>query len=179
MLVGACALLGTSLSTAHAQRGNSNSGGNNNVGNTGNIPALVKAVDKYLLGPQDVIGVTIERFPDYGAERVVVPPDGKISLPYFGEPLFVIGKTTQQVQRELTGRINNRIRNPRISVSIKEIRNAALGNVFVVGSVQNQGHHRHLQRLSFDRSVGQSRWRDQAFGRSAGEFIARRQVDSG
>ena len=135
MLVGA--VLGASLSTAHAQR--SNSGGNNNVTNTSNMPAMVKAVDKYLLGPQDVIGVTIERFPDYGAERVVVPPDGKISLPYFGEPLYVIGKTTQQVQQELTGRINNRIRNPRISVSIKEIRNAALGNVFVVGSVQNQG----------------------------------------
>lgn len=140
MLAGVCALLGT----AHAQRGgsnNANSGGGKlgNTGGSGGTPALVKAVDKYVLGPQDVIGVTIERFPDYGAERVIVPPDGKISLPYFGEPLYVIGKTTRQVQQELTARINKRIRNPRISVSIKEIRNAALGNVFVVGSVQNQG----------------------------------------
>ena len=138
MLAGVCALLGASSGTAHAQRNNSNSGNGNNFGNS-TAPAMVKAVDKYLLGPQDVIGVTIERFPEYGAERVVVPPDGKISLPYFGEPLYVIDKTTRQVQEELTNRINKRIRNPRISVSIKEIRNAALGNVFVVGSVQNQG----------------------------------------
>ena len=145
ILLGAYALLGASLSTAQAQRTGNSSGNSSSSGNGGNYsgttgtPAMVKAVEKYLLGPQDVIGVTIERFPDYGADRVIVPPDGKISLPYFGEPLFVIGKTTSQVQKELTGRINKRIRNPRISVSIKEIRNAALGNVFVVGSVQNQG----------------------------------------
>ena len=134
MLIGACTLL-NSAHIAHAQNRN----GNNGVSNTYPGSLVVKPVDNYLLGPQDVISVTIERFPEYGAERVIVPPDGKIALAYFGEPLYVIGKTTRQVQQELTNRINKRIRNPRISVSIKEIRNAALGNVFVVGSVQNQG----------------------------------------
>ncbi len=135
LLVGVCALLGT----AHAQRSSGSSNSSGNYPSNSGTPAMVKAVEKYLLGPQDVIGISIERFPDYGAERVIVPPDGKISLPYFGAPLYVIGKTTTQVQQELTQRINKRIRNPRIAVSIKEIRNAALGNVFVVGSVQNQG----------------------------------------
>ena len=159
VLVGAWGLPG------HAQRSNNsgNSGSNGNLGNTGGN-TIVKQVSSYVLGPQDVIGVVIERFPDYGAERVVVPPDGKISLPYFGAPLFVIGKTTQQVQRELTARIGQRIRNPRVSVIIKEIRNAALGFVYVVGSVQNQGTIDIYKGYRLTEVAGQSRWCDRASG---------------
>ncbi len=116
--------------------------GNNDSGDGGLTPGDIRVrgpMDKYLLGPQDVIKVTVERFQDYSTDNIIVPPDGHISLPYFGT-LSVIGKTTHQLEAELTGLINHRIRSPRISVSIRQLRPAADGYVHVLGNaVQAQG----------------------------------------
>lgn len=126
-------------SMARTGSGSSDGGGailSPNMG-TGPIPTM----KKYLLGPQDVISVTIERFPDYSTNNIIIPPDGLISLPYFRpQSLNVNGMTAPQLEAILTKRINNRIRNPQITVSIQRMRSASEGYVQVIGGgVQAQG----------------------------------------
>ena len=115
-------------------------GGDNGLGGIygtrGDVPITERK--KYPLGPGDVISVTIERFSDYSSRNVVIPPDGRLSLPYFGT-LKVTGKTAPELETILTGRINKRIRNPKISVSIERFRSAILGYVNVLGAVPMQG----------------------------------------
>lgn len=95
-------------------------------------------VAKYQLGPQDVLSIVVERFPPYSSPSVVVPPDGKIALPYFGT-LSVIGKTAPQVERELTRILAKRMRNPKVSASLIRLRPASEGSVFVIGNVRIPG----------------------------------------
>lgn len=95
-------------------------------------------VENYQLGPSDVLSIVVERFDKYGSPSVVVPPDGKIALPYFGT-LNVIGKTTEQVERELTRRLAKRMKNPKVSASLIRLRPASEGFVYVIGSVRIPG----------------------------------------
>lgn len=95
-------------------------------------------VTKYQLGPQDVLSIVVERFPDYSSPSVVVPPDGKIALPYFGT-LYVTGKTTSQVEIELTRRLAKRMRDPKVSASLIKLRPASEGIVYIIGNVRTPG----------------------------------------
>jgi protein involved in polysaccharide export with SLBB domain len=124
---------------AHAQSNSSGSGsGQGNMPEISNDTTPRAQTDIYLLGPQDVINITVEGFPNYSATNVVVPPDGKIALPYFGT-LQVNNLTANQVERLATQRINKRIRNPKVTVSLQRLRTAAWGVVHIIGTVRLPG----------------------------------------
>ena len=77
-------------------------------------------VATYRLKAGDTFNVTLERYPNYSQQGVMVPPDGNLSLPVYGK-FNVRGKTAAQVQSILRGRLQSRMRNPRLSVTIVTI----------------------------------------------------------
>lgn len=91
---------------------------------------------EFLLGPEDVVEVTVWRNQDLS--RVVnVRPDGMISLPLIGD-VRASGLTAAQVAETISKRLAEYKENPSVSVSVKEINSYY---VYVVGEVMRPGKY--------------------------------------
>ena len=73
----------------------------------------------FLLGPEDVVEVTVWRNQDL-SRTVVVRPDGMISLPLIGD-VQASGLTASGVSEKISKRLSEYKENPAVSVSVKEI----------------------------------------------------------
>jgi polysaccharide export outer membrane protein len=101
--------------------------------------------DEYLVGPQDVISLTIFNDESLSRPALVVDTDGTIDCPYVGRQK-VSGMTTRQIEemlRRLLGvRTDERgvahgyLNNPNINVTVKEYRSQ---RVYVTGAVRTPG----------------------------------------
>ncbi len=91
---------------------------------------------EYLIGPEDVLEVSVWK--EEGLEReVLVRPDGKVSFPLAGD-VQAAGRTPEQVQRDITSRLQKYIPDPVVTVTVKTIG----GNtVYVIGLVKNPGSY--------------------------------------
>jgi polysaccharide biosynthesis/export protein len=90
---------------------------------------VAKPVSKeFLLGPEDVLEVTVWRNQDL-SRTVVVRPDGKISLPLVGD-VQASGLSASQVAEIKE--------NPNVSVSVREVNSYF---VYVLGEVQRPGKY--------------------------------------
>jgi polysaccharide biosynthesis/export protein len=91
---------------------------------------------EYLIGPEDVLEISVWK--EEGLEReVLVRPDGKLSFPLAGD-VQAAGRTPEQVQTEITERIQRYIPDPVVTVTVKTIG----GNkVYVIGEVKNPGSY--------------------------------------
>jgi len=101
------------------------------------LDEVSKPVSKeFLLGPEDVIEVTVWRNQDL-SRVVVVRPDGKISLPLIGD-VQASGLSSAQVAAKIAARLTEFKENPNVSVSIKEVNSYF---VYVLGEVQKPGKY--------------------------------------
>jgi polysaccharide export outer membrane protein len=73
---------------------------------------------KYLIGAGDVLEIRFEGQSEYD-ERVVVRPDGKISLPRV-KTVVAAGKSPEDLEKELTERYKAFLDNPSITVIVRE-----------------------------------------------------------
>jgi polysaccharide export outer membrane protein len=97
----------------------------------------VKPVPKdFLLGPEDVLEVSVWRNQDL-SRTVVVRPDGKISLPLIGE-IQASGSNPAQVAAKIGARLAEFKENPNVSVSIKEVNSYF---IYVLGEVHRPGKY--------------------------------------
>src|SRR5690606_30192353 len=71
--------------------------------------AEAKAGGAYEIGPEDLLEISVWREKDLQRE-VLVRPDGWITFPLVG-PILAAGKTTQQLQAEITERLQKYIPN--------------------------------------------------------------------
>jgi len=108
----------------------------------------------YLLGPGDVLSLTVAGYPEFNQPSITVPPDGLISLPTLGT-IRVAGRTRLAVQNELRDLLIKRVRmrNPSLALSIAAVRPPLplfVGRVIVAGDVPRPGSFpiRRKQRLS-------------------------------
>ncbi|MDQ7828504.1 MAG: SLBB domain-containing protein [Armatimonadota bacterium] len=93
-------------------------------------PASPQAVSNYILGPGDLLEVSVWGYPDL-TRTVAVRPDGRVSLPLVGE-VRAAGLSVAQLTRVLTRAYAEYIREPQVTVIVKEfrrIRASALGQV--------------------------------------------------
>lgn len=96
------------------------------------VPASLTTAG-YLLGPGDIISVTVEGYPQYTHDQVPVSPDGKITLTFYGA--HKVNKlTVSQVQQLLLTQLRKRMRNPRLTVSLARPRPQEYYAVFVLGN---------------------------------------------
>lgn len=92
------------------------------------------APDDYTLDTGDVLTVVVLRHPEFSAEYTV-PPSGRVVFHGAGE-LEVRGLTLAEVSARLRERLLSRLRNPEVSVSLKQARPLL---VFVEGQVGKPG----------------------------------------
>ncbi|QBQ54378.1 polysaccharide export protein [Nitrosococcus wardiae] len=90
--------------------------------------------EKYLIGPEDVLHISVWKEEELDRE-VVVRPDGKISFPLIGN-IHVAGRTTEEVQRDITERLKKYIPEPVATVSVKMVSGY---KIYVLGKVNNPG----------------------------------------
>jgi len=93
-----------------------------------------EAMAEYIIGPEDVLQVTVWREPDLAA-RVQVRPDGKIDLPLVND-IQASGLTTRQLREAITAGIRRFVPEPTVSVMVVELRSQT---VSIVGAVAKPG----------------------------------------
>ena len=89
---------------------------------------------EFLIGPEDVLVVTVWRNQELSKE-VIVRPDGKISMPLLGD-VSASGLTAQALSKQIADGLAEFMSTPTVSVQVKEINSY---HVFAVGEVGKPG----------------------------------------
>jgi polysaccharide export outer membrane protein len=109
------------------------------------LPYYNNFMTTYRLGPEDVISIDVFNQPRYSKSGIVIPPNGRISYYLVPEGIFVAGKTTEQIQEELTKKLDEYIIDPKITVSLDKAMSARYS---VLGDVAQPGIRTMTRRLS-------------------------------
>ncbi len=117
------------------------------------LPYYNNFLTSYRLGPEDVISVSVFGQERYSKSGIIIPPNGKISYPLIPEGIFVAGKTTEQVQEELTKKLDEYIIDPKITVSLDKAMSARYS---VLGDVGQPGIRIMTHRLSVYEALAES-----------------------
>jgi len=107
-------------------------------GNRGGSPLLHLSMIKknqYIIGPGDVLSMSVWGRPDASAPKMIVGPDGVITVPRIGF-INTAGRTRDSVTEEIRGKLQVYYNMPEISFSIDEYHN---NKAFVLGRVANPG----------------------------------------
>jgi polysaccharide biosynthesis/export protein len=105
------------------------------TGQGGHNSSLIVTTD-YILGPEDVLEITIWKNADL-SKIVQVRPDGRISLPLIGD-VPAVGRTTEELTREISDKLKNFLENPTVSILVKEVNSYA---IYVLGEVGKPGKY--------------------------------------
>lgn len=99
----------------------------------------------YLIGPSDVVRVTVWRNPELSADGAV-RPDGTLTLPVMGE-LRAAGRTALDLQQEVTARAAPLVKDVAVTVSVVEVNSYRFT---VAGNVEHPGlfTSRYYMRIS-------------------------------
>jgi len=91
--------------------------------------------DTYLIGPGDVLAVTVWKEPDISNKALPVRSDGKISLPLAGE-IEASGKTPKTLEQDISTRLQAYISDPEVTVIVQEIKSRKFN---ILGQVTKPG----------------------------------------
>jgi polysaccharide export outer membrane protein len=105
----------------------------------------------YKIGNDDVLAVSVWHEPSLSV-TVPVRPDGKISLPLVGE-IQASGRTSLELQNELTSSLEKYIRQPTVTVIVSEIRSQRIN---VVGEVGRPGAFPLLESMGVVDAIAQA-----------------------
>jgi polysaccharide biosynthesis/export protein len=109
------------------------------------VPYYNNFLSSYRLGPEDVISIRVFGQERYSISGITVPPDGRISYYLIPEGIPVAGKTTQQLQEELTKRLDEYIIDPQITITLDK---AVSATYSVIGDVAQPGVRTMTRRYS-------------------------------
>ncbi len=97
----------------------------------------------YIIGPQDVLEISVWRNPDL-SRQVTVRPDGRISLPLIGD-VEAVGRTTGQLKDAITEKLKEYKENPTVAIVVQQVNSYF---VYVQGAVGQQGRFPLLTKTS-------------------------------
>lgn len=103
---------------------------------TGQDKSSLTVTADYVMGPEDVLEITVWKNTDL-SKTVQVRPDGKVSLPLIGD-VPAIGRTTSQLTEDIANRLRAYMENPTISIVVKEVNSYA---IYVLGEVIKPGKY--------------------------------------
>ena len=107
-------------------------------------------LDNYPLGPNDEVELTGAELDEPPNKSTRVDGNGAIEVPLLGR-VHVAGLTVEQAEQEMDERLSTYIRQPQITINVKELRSqpvSVLGAVNSPGVHQVQGHQNLLEMLS-------------------------------
>ncbi len=101
-----------------------------------NHPVDYAPPTEFLLGPEDVLVVTVWRNQDLSRD-VVIRPDGLISMPLIGD-VPAAGLTANELAKRIAERLKEFMATPTVSVQVKEVNSYF---IYVVGEVVRPGKY--------------------------------------
>jgi polysaccharide biosynthesis/export protein len=118
------------------------------------LPYYNNYLKDYRLGPEDVISVEVfGQCPNYCKTGITIPPTAKISYPLIREGVFVGGKTIEQVQDEITKKLDEYIIDPKVTVTLDKVGSARYS---VLGKVAAPGVRLMTRRVSVYEAIVES-----------------------
>lgn len=96
----------------------------------------IPTTDTYVLGPGDAIEISVFGEGDL-SRTVTIKPDGTVALPLLNE-VRAAGKTTAQLESDLTKLYSKYLKNPTISVVVRDFR---VDHVYLLGQVVKPGDY--------------------------------------
>ena len=91
----------------------------------------------YIISEEDVLSITVRNEPEYSVTGRSVRMDGRITLPMLGE-MHVSGRTTKQLEADLTERLKYHVREPIVQVFVDKVFSH---RVTVAGKINRPGLH--------------------------------------
>ncbi len=91
-------------------------------------------IGDYLIGPGDVLEISVWKVDDL-SKQLSVLPDGRIAFPLIGE-VQAAGKTVAQLKKEMEERLARFVPDPVLSVGVQQINSLV---VYVIGRVNQPG----------------------------------------
>ena len=88
----------------------------------------------YVIGAGDILGINVWHEPEASVVSTVVRSDGLISLPLIKE-IEAAGLTPKQLEKVLTERLSKQIRQPDVTVLVKEIHSE---RVYLIGALKKE-----------------------------------------
>lgn len=108
----------------------------------------------YKLGPNDVIAVEVfGQCPDYCKENITVPPTARISYPLIRGGVFVGGRTLEQIEDEVTKKLDEYIIDPKVTVTLVKAMSARYS---VMGKVTTPGIRVMDRKVSLSEAVAEA-----------------------
>lgn len=136
------------------------------------VPYYNNFMTNYYLGPDDVISVEVFNVDKYSRKNITVPPDGKISMPLIGS-VFVVRKTTEEVEVEIEKLLAEFVIDPKVTVSLDKAMSARYS---VLGDVGQAGIKVMTRRLTVYDAIAEAGGIEKT-GNKKKVVILRRQPD--
>ena len=129
---------------AGAPQGASSSG--TRPGGEGAEKSSLTVTPDYIMGPEDVLEITVWKNADL-SKQVQVRPDGRISLPLIGD-VSAVGRTAAQLTEEISARLKSYMENPTVSILVKGYQIYVLGEVNAPGKYPLKSKTTLLQAIT-------------------------------
>lgn len=105
-------------------------------------------IDDYIIGPEDILEISVWRNPDLSRE-VMVRPDGKISLPLIGD-VKAVGRSTSELRDDITQKLKSYKENPTVAIVVKAVNSYYF---YVQGAVGKIGKLPLLSRTTLIQAI--------------------------
>lgn len=105
----------------------------------------VNYLKEYRLGPEDVISVDVFGQPNYSKAGINIPPTSVIAYPLIPGGIFVGGKTTVQIEKEIAKKLDEYIIDPQVTVTLEKVGSARYA---VMGDVTQPGIRLMTRRVT-------------------------------
>jgi polysaccharide export outer membrane protein len=125
------------VATSEAVEASSVKQGGKKTSSQPNAPSAKRVDDDYIIGPSDVLAITVWKDTEL-TRTVPVRPDGRISLPLIGE-LEVSGLTAPAVQQLVAEKLKVFISDPQVAVIVQEVKSrtySVLGKIVKPGAYE-------------------------------------------
>ncbi len=104
------------------------------------------------LGPEDVITVDVFDQPNYSRSNITVPPNGRVNYPVIGQ-VMVAGRTIEEIEKDMTERLSEYIREPKVSVQLVQVHSMKF---LVVGDVASPGIYEMTRRMTVNEALAKA-----------------------
>jgi polysaccharide export outer membrane protein len=150
-------LLALSLSPTFGQQQSASARSPEDPGSAANTTSSTRtdsaeSDQRYRIGPGDILDIKIFNKPQFNREGVRVDPRGMIRMPLIKEEIVAACQTENQLETKITELLKEYIREPQVTVQIKEYQSepvAVLGAVRAPSRFQLQRRVRLLELLTF------------------------------
>src|SRR5579871_2411407 len=109
-----------------------------------NAPKSATADANYVIGPQDVLSVSVWKEAELTRD-VPVRPDGKISMPLLND-VQAAGLTPSQLAQQITDGLKKFLTDPQVTVIVTQINSQ---RVYILGEVMKPGAYPMLPQMTF------------------------------